>query len=282
MNSQTFDLHALNTHFEWQDKTGPFRLLTEGQVDHFNRQGFLAVENVISPETLASLANEIDPIEAQEEEDLRQTEEGRTFIAQPGAITFTCHLVQRLKNLKDFSKSKIFQDICHDLIGPTVRLYWDQAVYKKPGTPKEFPFHQDNGYTFIDPQTYLTCWVPLVDATIENGCPWVVPKLHRLGTLKHSLMDLGLQCFESHSEAISVPAKAGSIVIFSSLTPHCTGPNLSDHVRKAYILQYAPEGVRLMSDDSQMGLIGKDGAAGVPQDDPDRQYLVLKDGQPAA
>jgi ectoine hydroxylase-related dioxygenase (phytanoyl-CoA dioxygenase family) len=282
MTSQKFDLHELNEGFEWHDRTGPSRLLNADQVDHFNRQGFLLVENVIDPETLTALAHEIDPIETQEEDQLRQTEEGRTFIAQPGAITFTCHLVKRLEALKTFSKSKVFQEICHDLVGPTVRLYWDQAVYKKPGKPKEFPYHQDNGYTFIEPQTYLTCWVPLVDATIENGCPWVVPKLHRLGTLKHSLMDLGLQCFESHDDAIPVPAKAGSIVIFSSLTPHRTGPNLSDHVRKAYILQYAPEGVRLMSDDSQMGLIGADGAAGIAQDDPDRQYLVLKDGEPAA
>jgi len=31
-------------------------------------------------------------------------------------------------------------------------------------------------------------------------------------------------------------------VLFSSLTPHRTGPNLTESCRKAYILQYAPEG----------------------------------------
>ena len=43
-----------------------------------------------------------------------------------------------------------------DLLGPDVRLYWDQAVYKKPETPREFPWHQDTGYVFTEPQDYLT------------------------------------------------------------------------------------------------------------------------------
>ena len=34
----------------------------------------------------------------------------------------------------------------------------------------------------------------------------------------------------------------GGIAVFSSLTPHLTGPNRSDAVRKTYILQYTPAG----------------------------------------
>ena len=42
-----------------------------------------------------------------------------------------------------------------------------------------------------------------------------------------------------------MPVPAGSAVIFSSLTPHLTGANVSDSVRKAYIVQYVgPDAVR--------------------------------------
>jgi hypothetical protein len=58
-------------------------------------------------------------------------------------------------------------------------------------------------------------------------------------------------------------------VVFSSLTPHRTGPNLSGGVRKSYIVQFAPDGACAI-----------DGDARVPQDDPLRQFSVLKDGQP--
>jgi ectoine hydroxylase-related dioxygenase (phytanoyl-CoA dioxygenase family) len=42
---------------------------------------------------------------------------------------------------------------------------------------------------------------------------------------------------------VAVPARAGDVVVFSSLTPHRTGPNLTAETRRSYILQYAPDGV---------------------------------------
>ena len=42
--------------------------------------------------------------------------------------------------------------------------------------------------------------------------------------------------------AVAAEVAAGGVVVFSSLTPHLTGPNTTDAVRKAYILQYAPAG----------------------------------------
>ena len=88
-----------------------------------------------------------------------------------------------------------------------MRLYWDQAVYKKPGTESPFPWHQDNGYAFVEPQQYLTCWVALTDATEENGCPWVVPGLHRRGTLAHEYSDIGFVCLRDPADAVAVPAR---------------------------------------------------------------------------
>ena len=141
---------------------------------------------------MAALIEAIDPFEARQEEALRAMEGGRFFIARADEITFTTHLVLQSELLRRFTSSPLFADLCADLIGPDVRLYWDQAVYKKPGTESPFPWHQDNGYAFVEPQQYLTCWVALTDATEDNGCPWVVPGLHRRGhagprVLRHRL-----------------------------------------------------------------------------------------------
>ena len=57
----------------------------------------------------------------------------------------------------------------------------------------------------------------------------------------------------------------GSVVVFSSLMPHRTGPNVTAGVRKSYILQYAPDGARIVQTDTAC-------------DAPDRQYLILKNG----
>lgn len=41
------------------------------------------------------------------------------------------------------------------------------------------------GYTFIEPLQYLTCWVALTDTNADNGCPWFIPQLHRRGPMEH-------------------------------------------------------------------------------------------------
>ena len=136
-------------------------------------------------EEVAAVIAAIDPLEAKTEAFLRTRDDGTFGIARAGEITFRPHLVAQSPQLRDFSRHPVLLDLCHDLIGDDVRLYWDQSVYKKPEADKEFPWHQDNGYTYIEPQQYLTCWIALTDATVDNGCPWVVPGLHRLGTLQH-------------------------------------------------------------------------------------------------
>jgi ectoine hydroxylase-related dioxygenase (phytanoyl-CoA dioxygenase family) len=69
---------------------------------------------------------------------------------------------------------------------------------------------------------------------------------------------------------VPVPARAGDAILFSSLAPHRTGPNLkSGSVRKAYILQYAPDGACSIS------LTGER----LSQSDPERQFKILDGGR---
>lgn len=56
-------------------------------------------------------------------------------------------------------------------------------------------------------------------------------------------------------------------MVFPSLMPHRTGPNVTKDVRKSYILQYAPDGARIVQTDT-------------PCNAPERQFLILKDGKP--
>ena len=266
-------LHALNTRFEWHDHSGPYRRASPEQVRAYDEQGFFLLEHAFDADELARVIAESDPWEARVAAFLSRQEGGRLFIARSNEITFTTHLVTRSELLRRICSGPVFRDLCYDLIGPDVRLYWDQAVYKKPGATDPFPWHQDNGYNFIEPQQYLTCWVALTDATLENGCPWVIPGQHRRGTLVHRPSDLGFVCVDEAPDAVAVPAPAGSMVVFSSLTPHATGPNTTDRVRKAYIVQFAPDGAAVLKR-------GESGALErAPADEPERQFRVLRGGQ---
>ncbi|MEQ8860958.1 MAG: phytanoyl-CoA dioxygenase family protein [Pseudomonadales bacterium] len=259
-------LHPRNLDFRWRAAGGPYRILTPEQAGQYDEFGYVRVAGAFSGEEVREVTAAIDPLEARFTRMLKERFDGRHFIARADAITFTIHLVTQSPVLKRFSQHVVFQRLCHDTLGPPARLYWDQAVYKKPGNPEEFPWHQDNGYSYVEPQQYLTCWVALTDTDVDNGCPWVVPGVHRLGTLVHRRMALGLQCLSEPEGAVPVPAKAGDIVVFSSLTPHRTGPNLTDRVRKSYILQYAPDGAAVYRE-------GRDEPE--LQNDPERQFLVV-------
>jgi phytanoyl-CoA hydroxylase len=268
--------HELNTSFTWADHDGPFRAVTAAQARQYDERGFFVLEDALGRREVDALVAAIDPLEARGEEKLRDMEGGRFFIARADEITFTTHLVLQSQVLRDFTTSALLADVCADLIGPAVRLYWDQAVYKKPGTESPFPWHQDNGYAFVEPQQYLTCWVALTDATEENGCPWVVPGLHRRGTLAHEYSDNGFVCLREPADAVAVPVRAGSIVVFSSLTPHSTGPNRTAAVRKAYIVQFAPAGATVVRPEPG-GPTRR-----FPADDESRQYEVVRRGERVA
>jgi phytanoyl-CoA hydroxylase len=268
--------HPWSRDFVWRAPSGPFRRLTPEQAKSWDEHGWFVLEDAFDAGTIGRVIAEIDPWEAKAEAWLRKQADGKRFIARADEITFTAHLVARSPFLREFTRHPVFCDLVHDLIGPDVRLYWDQAVYKKPGTKAPFPWHQDNGYTFVEPEAYLTCWVALTDATEENGCPRVVPGLHRNGTLAHETSELGFVCFdEPPRPEVVAPVRAGGIVVFSSLTPHATGPNATRDVRRSYIVQFAPDGAFALRA-GENGAITREPCAA-----PERQFRVLEGGRPA-
>ena len=274
--STPLERHPWNDGFRWATHTGPFEVLTDDQAEQFDREGFFVARDVLGPDEVAEAVAEIDRAEAPVEALLRGSDDERVFIAEAGAITFAPHLVIRSATLRRLATSPWLLGACRDLIGPDVNLYWDQAVYKKPEKPRRFPWHQDNGYAFVRPQQYLTCWVALTDATIDNGCPQVARGRHVHGTLRHRYVDpLGWECLQDPDDVAVAEVGAGGVVVFSSLTPHLTGPNTTEAVRKAYILQYAPAGAVILEGDPD----GPGAPVEVPADAPDRQFPVLRDGR---
>ncbi len=120
------------------------------------------------------------------------------------------------------------------------RLYWEQAVAKPPQARTELPWHQDNGYTPLEPEEYVTCWLALDDADVDNGCLWVIPGSHLHGTMRHRNGEGPFRVGHDGppEDGVPVPVRRGSVLVFSSLLLHRSGPNTTDRPRTAWILQY--------------------------------------------
>ena len=119
------------------------------------------------------------------------------------------------------------------LVGPDIV---GSSVYrirpKLPGWGRgEVPWHQDAGYTLAhcDRHLIVTCWVPLVDATLENGCLHVIPTVHRGGILRHftgghaGFLEVPQDQLPA-VEPIPIPKVAGDVLLLTNLTPHASFP----------------------------------------------------------
>jgi hypothetical protein len=124
------------------------------------------------------------------------------------------------------------------------------------------PWHQDSGYFMqqCDNQTIITCWIPLVNATAENGCMRILPRAHRQGLATHHtggnagflvIKDDDLPRSQANAVVAEVPL--GGAVFMTNMTPHCSTPNHSDVIRWSIDLRYqgaeAPNNVGLWPSD---------------------------------
>jgi phytanoyl-CoA hydroxylase len=109
-------------------------------------------------------------------------------------------------------------------------------------------WHQDLGVLTeeADAATILSVWVPITDATVENGCLKVIPGSHRRDLVDHcpTAGNLGIpDRLLTLQEAVPVPMRAGSALIFGQQLIHGSLDNVTaDEVRISMDLRYQPPG----------------------------------------
>jgi phytanoyl-CoA hydroxylase len=217
-------------------------MVTDMQLAQFREQGYFILEDLFGAAEINELTAHIDAFSEQHEAELQR--QGQQGISRPREISFTTHLAEQDAAIRRFVAQPKLVAITTRVLGPDVALYWDQAVYKRPEAQRDFPWHQDNGYIPVEPAEYLTCWLALVDATIANGCIWVIPGSHKHGVVEHKETPIGKQCYFGPDPGVAIELRQGSMACFSSLLFHRSGPNLSAATRKGYVIQYAPAHVR--------------------------------------
>ena len=219
--------------------------LTADQVAHFAEHGYVLLPEVFTPAECDEIASHIG--QAAFALDL-----GR---AEDGTLTYRPMMHLASPELTAVATARRWSEIVPRLLAAAggedpgdVRLYWEQAVAKPPSARTELPWHQDNGYTPLIPEAYLTCWLALDDADVDNGCLWVIPGSHRQSTLPHHNATDGGPFRVGYdgpaADGVPVPVPKGAVLAFSSLLLHRSGPNTSARRRLAWILQYCGAGAR--------------------------------------
>jgi len=116
------------------------------------------------------------------------------------------------------------------------------------GLVSTIPWHQDNGVILpeADAATILTVWLPLNEATVENGCLQVIPGSQRGGLEAHCPTEQGVAIPERLLEgraAVSLPLQPGSVLLMHQRTIHRSLENRTEQaVRLSFDLRYQPVG----------------------------------------
>jgi ectoine hydroxylase-related dioxygenase (phytanoyl-CoA dioxygenase family) len=129
------------------------------------------------------------------------------------------------------------------LFGSEAEFLGEHAIFKPARIGAETPWHQDEAYWDGDKEyEALSIWIPLQEATLENGCMQFVPGSHMLEVQPHHNIDhdprvTGLVVDQETPEgAVVCPIPAGGATVHHCRTLHYAGPNRSDVPRRAYIL----------------------------------------------
>ena len=204
--------------------------LSETQLREFRQRGFFNLGPVFDRQELAEISAAYDDV-------LRHP----LLLGEKGKGKFQYGPLLQLQSpvLCRYATSPKLVAPMLEIIGPDVRLYWDQAVSKPPGATSDVPWHQDNGYTPVEPEEYVTCTLALDPMTRENGCLHIQPGSHRRGIRPHRRTDFFFYVGDDGGEeGEPVELDAGDVLVFSSLTMHRSGPNRSQLPRRTWIIQF--------------------------------------------
>jgi len=135
-------------------------------------------------------------------------------------------------------------------------LLQSMYIFKPPQIGGEVVWHTDHPFLWTDPPSVKGFWVALEDATIENGCLWCLPGLHkeqpRQRFRRKSLGGTEMVTFNSDpfptENKVPIEAKKGTLVVLDGLLPHWSGPNTSSRSRHAFTLHLIEESAEYPND----------------------------------
>ena len=283
------------------------RVLSDEQLAFFAEEGYLVVKDLFTDRDLDPVIAEItEAIDRLSREFIRAGELSRSYAEldfghRLAAINSeTPNLASRLWNVGtvlpsffELMRTPRLLDAVEQICGPEIIA---SSVYRlRPKVPghkqSAVPWHQDSGYfeAYCDDAMVLTVWLPLVDATEENGCLWVLPRQHKGKVLLHQ-RPAGQPYLEIPSEAlpagqaICCPVPKGGALLLSNRTPHASFDNRTDRVRWSMDLRYQSAALPTNASISRLpGEVGYDGTqtdAPIACYPPEPDFLVRSRARP--
>ena len=219
-------------------------------IDRYDRDGFVIIPGLLDAALLAAAQHETVAIcrgERGEIDGVRIATEDESD--EEVLRTYLCiHFPHKVSSLaRDLARHPIAVDVLTGVIGPNVKMMQSMLFIKSEGKPGQ-AWHQDETHIPTRDRSLTAIWIALDDATVENGCLWVIPGSHRSGVLypDREQEDPRFDCTReaygfryAEGDAVPVELPAGSALVFDGYLLHRSLPNSGRHgMRRALVNHY--------------------------------------------
>jgi len=224
----------------------PTLTLTDEQVAFYRENGYLVLPELMPADEVARVRAVYDRLFAEragrevgDQFDLAGTDEEGKEAKLPQILGPSKYAPELLEGRYRAN----LEHVAKRLLGSEGSVGGDHMIFKPARIGAPTPWHQDQAYwdPTLDYEA-LSVWIPLQEATIENGCMWFLPGSHKREILTHHSIGHdtrvhGLEVEEVDvSKAVACPLAPGGATVHHCRVLHYTGPNVSDVPRRAYIV----------------------------------------------
>lgn len=231
--------------------------LTEEQIEYYQTNGFIVIEDFLSPDELQHWRSAV--MDAVSERGGRKMPDKDVKIGEDDGINedadYFGKVFDQLLNLwqtNDKVKEIMFDERIGEMASKLagvegIRIWHDQALFKRPWA-NPTAWHLDTPFWSFADKKAISIWVALDDATLENGCLYFIPGSFKETTYEFKAigknMDAVFEVYPQFAKTAPFVAKmkAGSCSFHNGLTIHGAGPNMTPGFRRAMTCAYMPDG----------------------------------------
>jgi ectoine hydroxylase-related dioxygenase (phytanoyl-CoA dioxygenase family) len=229
--------------------------LSQQDIAQYRRDGFLVIENFLSPDELFFWRTALDEAVAKRNGNKMPDRKEVYGKGDDADKSYYDNVFDQLINLWQ-DNEKIKQVMLDERLGKMaaelsgsdgIRIWHDQALIKKPWA-NPTSWHLDTPYWSFSDRRALSIWVALDDATYENGCLFFIPGSYHQTTFENPGIGKNMGAiFTTYpefktSKSVAAPMKAGSCSFHNGLTIHGAHANMTPGYRRAMTCAYMPDG----------------------------------------
>ena len=216
----------------------------------YGRDGYLVIDDLLDTDGLATLRAEsvklcrgecglIDGLElpspdTSDEDALRRV--------------LCIHFPHKISAVtRDLLKHPGLVEVLCEIVGPDIKAMQSMLFVKAEGRPGQ-AWHQDEYFIPTRDHSLTAAWIALDDATVENGCLWVLPGSQEAGVIyperkiDDERFDCSTEAFnfpDDAKDAVPIEVPAGAVVLFDGYLLHRSLPNtMASGLRRSIVSHY--------------------------------------------